>query len=229
MTPFRPATTSPSPSRTPASAFRPTLSATCSIRSSPPSRSARGPGLGFRRCMGSCTRPAAPSRSPASSGRARRSPWCCRAHRASRSAQKTASRCGAAANRHGAPGRGQSRGRQRERGLAGTARIFGPMGAECGSRTAGDREGRHRLRFQRIVMPGRLDGLGLARIIKQKHPDMPILLATGYSEAAQNVRLDFPILRKPYQMHELSRALAELTRDCRLRRCSARRCQRQHR
>ena len=68
--------------------------------------------------------------------------------------------------------------------------------------------------FSDIVMPGRLDGLGLARIIKQKHPDLPILLATGYSEAAQNVRFDFPILRKPYQMHELSRALAELTRDC---------------
>jgi PAS domain S-box-containing protein len=64
-----------------------------------------------------------------------------------------------------------------------------------------------------IVMPGRMDGLGLARIIKQKHPELPILLATGYSEAAQNVHADFRILRKPYQIHELSRALADLTRD----------------
>ena len=63
-----------------------------------------------------------------------------------------------------------------------------------------------------IVMPGRLDGLGLARLVRQNHPRLPILLATGYSEAAQNVRTDFPILRKPYQMHELSRALSELTR-----------------
>ena len=61
-----------------------------------------------------------------------------------------------------------------------------------------------------IVMPGRLDGLGLARAIKERRPGLPILLATGYSEAAQNVRADFPILRKPYQMHELSRALAEV-------------------
>ena len=61
-----------------------------------------------------------------------------------------------------------------------------------------------------IVMPGRMDGLGLARAIKEKRPELPILLATGYSEAAQNVRADFPILRKPYQMHELSRALAEI-------------------
>ena len=61
-----------------------------------------------------------------------------------------------------------------------------------------------------IVMPGRMDGLGLARAIKEKRPDLPILLATGYSAAAQSVRADFPILRKPYQMHELSRALAEV-------------------
>jgi PAS domain S-box-containing protein len=61
-----------------------------------------------------------------------------------------------------------------------------------------------------IVMPGRLDGLGLARIIKQKFPALPILMATGYSEAAQSGRAEFPILRKPYQMHELSRALAAL-------------------
>lgn len=66
--------------------------------------------------------------------------------------------------------------------------------------------------FSDIVMPGRMDGLALARIIKQKHPGLPILLATGYSQAAQDVRFDFPILRKPYQMHELSQALAALTR-----------------
>jgi hypothetical protein len=35
-------------------------------------------------------------------------------------------------------------------------------------------------------------------------------MATGYSEAAQSGRAEFPILRKPYQMHELSRALAAL-------------------
>jgi PAS domain S-box-containing protein len=63
-----------------------------------------------------------------------------------------------------------------------------------------------------IVMPGKMDGLGLAHAIKQKHPGLPILLATGYSEAAQSVRADFPILRKPYLLHELSRALSELSR-----------------
>ena len=66
--------------------------------------------------------------------------------------------------------------------------------------------------FSDIVMPGKIDGLGLARAIKQKRPGLPILLATGYSEAAQNAPADFSILRKPYRLHELSRALSELSR-----------------
>jgi CheY-like chemotaxis protein len=65
--------------------------------------------------------------------------------------------------------------------------------------------------FSDIVMSGKMDGLGLANAIKQKHPALPILLTTGYSEALQNVRGDFPILRKPYQLHELSRALSRLS------------------
>ncbi len=62
-----------------------------------------------------------------------------------------------------------------------------------------------------IVMPGRLDGLGLARIVKQKHPDLPVLLTTGYSDKLRNVRSDFQVLQKPYEMQELSRAIAKLT------------------
>jgi PAS domain S-box-containing protein len=61
-----------------------------------------------------------------------------------------------------------------------------------------------------IVMPGKMDGLALARILKQKHPALPILLATGYSEAARNAAAEFPILRKPYQIHELNEALSRL-------------------
>jgi len=63
-----------------------------------------------------------------------------------------------------------------------------------------------------IVMPGAMDGLGLARALQTRHPDMPILLASGYSEAAGNAKGEFPILRKPYQIHELNEALGRLTR-----------------
>ena len=73
-----------------------------------------------------------------------------------------------------------------------------------------DRDGIE-LVFSDIVMPGKLDGLGLARAIKLKRPGLPILLASGYSEAARNVPSDFPILRKPFQLHELSRALSALS------------------
>jgi CheY-like chemotaxis protein len=61
-----------------------------------------------------------------------------------------------------------------------------------------------------IVMPGKMDGLALARVLKQRHPQLPILLASGYSEAAQNAAAEFPILRKPYQIHELNEALSRL-------------------
>ena len=66
--------------------------------------------------------------------------------------------------------------------------------------------------FSDIVMPGKMDGLGLARHLKAIRPGLPILLATGYSDAALNVRGDFPILRKPYEIHELSQAIAKLPR-----------------
>jgi len=66
--------------------------------------------------------------------------------------------------------------------------------------------------FSDIVMPGKMDGLGLARHLKAVKPQLPILLASGYSDAALSVRGDFPILRKPYEIHELSQAIAKLPR-----------------
>jgi PAS domain S-box-containing protein len=66
--------------------------------------------------------------------------------------------------------------------------------------------------FSDIVMPGKIDGLGLARRLKAIRPQLPVLLATGYSDAALNVRGDFPILRKPYEIHQLSQAIAKLPR-----------------
>src|SRR5258708_1191638 len=64
--------------------------------------------------------------------------------------------------------------------------------------------------FSDIVMPGKMDGLALARHLKANRPGLPILLATGYSDAAANASGDFPILRKPYEIHQLSEAIAKL-------------------
>ena len=66
--------------------------------------------------------------------------------------------------------------------------------------------------FSDIVMPGKMDGLALAQRLRQIRPALPILLATGYSDAAVNASGEFPILRKPYEIHELSQAIARLPR-----------------
>ncbi|WP_374472638.1 PAS domain S-box protein [Phenylobacterium sp.] len=62
--------------------------------------------------------------------------------------------------------------------------------------------------FSDIVMAGEMDGLALARQLRSEQPDLPILLATGYSQAAEAMGDEFPILTKPYQLPELSRAVA---------------------
>ncbi len=64
--------------------------------------------------------------------------------------------------------------------------------------------------FSDIVMPGPMDGLALAEAINARFPRLPILLTTGYSEAIRDAQRKYPILHKPYRIHELSRALAEL-------------------
>jgi CheY-like chemotaxis protein len=66
--------------------------------------------------------------------------------------------------------------------------------------------------FSDIVMPGKMDGLGLARHLRAVRPGLPILLTSGYSDAALSVRGDFPILRKPYEIHQLSQAISKLSR-----------------
>jgi PAS domain S-box-containing protein len=71
------------------------------------------------------------------------------------------------------------------------------------------------LMFSDIVMAGQLDGVALARIVRQRRPDLPILLATGYSSAAVAARDEFSILRKPYQIGQLSRAIAKVVADAR--------------
>jgi CheY-like chemotaxis protein len=65
--------------------------------------------------------------------------------------------------------------------------------------------------FSDIVMPGKMDGLTLAQTIRGKYPRLPILLATGYSDTLRRTSLGFQILRKPYEIHELSQALSKVS------------------
>lgn len=65
--------------------------------------------------------------------------------------------------------------------------------------------------FSDIVMPGAMDGLGLARLLKAEHPHLPIILTTGYSSAALQSDLEFTVIRKPYELHDLSLAFEHIT------------------
>ena len=59
-----------------------------------------------------------------------------------------------------------------------------------------------------IMMPGGVSGLQLAREIHRRHPELPILLTTGYVESASDVGDgEFNVLIKPYSLESLAEAL----------------------
>ena len=65
--------------------------------------------------------------------------------------------------------------------------------------------------FSDIVMPGGMSGIELAESIRVSHPDLPVLLATGFSGAALRPgALRFPVLAKPYSVRELSSQVSKL-------------------
>ena len=63
--------------------------------------------------------------------------------------------------------------------------------------------------FTDVVMPG-LSGVDLARILRERRPGLPVVLATGYSaEIVAGAAADFPILSKPYGADSLAEALSQ--------------------
>ena len=61
--------------------------------------------------------------------------------------------------------------------------------------------------FSDVVMPGGMDGVALARVIRSRYPDIAILLTSGYAKAAEAAGREFPILRKPYEVKALASAV----------------------
>jgi signal transduction histidine kinase/CheY-like chemotaxis protein len=62
--------------------------------------------------------------------------------------------------------------------------------------------------FSDIMMPGGMSGVELAREIRKRRPELPVLLATGYQEAAAGAAKDgIGVLLKPYTMEDLATAL----------------------
>jgi PAS domain S-box-containing protein len=69
-----------------------------------------------------------------------------------------------------------------------------------------------KLIFSDIVMPGGISGVELARKVRDRFPELPILLTTGYSEQAGAAH-GFPILQKPYELGSLAEALSKLLKQ----------------
>ena len=61
--------------------------------------------------------------------------------------------------------------------------------------------------FSDVVMPG-MNGIDLAKAIRAAHPELPVVLTSGYSNVlAQNGTHGFELLHKPYSVEQLSRLL----------------------
>jgi CheY-like chemotaxis protein len=70
-------------------------------------------------------------------------------------------------------------------------------------------EQRPTLVFTDIVMPGGISGIELAHKVRDRFPELPILLTTGYSEQISRTD-EFPLLQKPYEMESLAAALGKV-------------------
>jgi two-component system, NtrC family, sensor kinase len=67
--------------------------------------------------------------------------------------------------------------------------------------------------FSDILMPGGINGLELAKTIRERYPAMPVLLCTGYSSSAQDaVRDGFVVLQKPFDLAALEQGLRDVQR-----------------
>ena len=65
------------------------------------------------------------------------------------------------------------------------------------------------LMFSDIVMPDGMNGIHLAQLVKEHHPGIRVLLTTGYSDVSAAGETRFPILRKPFELLELEKAVRE--------------------
>jgi CheY-like chemotaxis protein len=65
--------------------------------------------------------------------------------------------------------------------------------------------------FSDIVMPDGMNGLELAAHVSREHPDLPVLLATGYSDALGDAEgQGFQIIGKPYRSNELCNRISAM-------------------
>jgi CheY-like chemotaxis protein len=79
--------------------------------------------------------------------------------------------------------------------------------------TAVDTEGPVSLVFSDVRMPGKMDGFGLAEWFRSHHPDVPVLLTSGYNGGRNLSAASIPGIRfieKPYSQIQVEQRIAAL-------------------
>jgi CheY-like chemotaxis protein len=82
--------------------------------------------------------------------------------------------------------------------------VVAAPGPEDALRLVEDHAGRIDLLLSDVMMPG-MTGPALARQLRQKKPDLKLMLMSGYREDAADAGLDFPFISKPFTAEGLAR------------------------
>ena len=62
--------------------------------------------------------------------------------------------------------------------------------------------------FSDVLMPG-ITGVAMAKLLRQRRADLPVVLTSGYSEELADSGYEgFEFLAKPYSAEQVARALA---------------------
>jgi CheY-like chemotaxis protein len=73
------------------------------------------------------------------------------------------------------------------------------------------------LLFSDLIMPGGMNGFGLAREMRRRLPDIRVLLTTGFAGSADGKNSDlgteFEVLKKPYRLADLARRVRMVLDD----------------
>jgi CheY-like chemotaxis protein len=80
--------------------------------------------------------------------------------------------------------------------------------ADAALETLGPGAGSFDIVLSDILMPGSLNGLDLAMMLRHQHPELPVLLMTGYAaQTGQAMASGFQVLAKPVSAASLAAAV----------------------